>query len=123
MQLLQKQWDWQQYRSNNMWHGKHGHQDGKPKHVVKIMGDQEVHGWTSAAFLQEMAGLEGQDMFDTVEETFPCSRCIRQETVEAPRLWFEMAMQIFWNVWPEGRKMGLHIDGRQRGKHPFCSFM
>ena len=76
-----------------MWYGKHGHQDGKPKHIVKILGDQ-VHGWTTAAFLQEMAGLEGQDMFETVEETFPCSRCIHQGSVEAPRLWFEMAMQI-----------------------------
>ena len=30
----------------------------RPKHIAKIMGDQEVHGWIAAALLRVMAGLK-----------------------------------------------------------------
>ena len=29
----------------------------RPKHIAKIMGDHDVHGWIVAASLREMAGL------------------------------------------------------------------
>ena len=60
----------------------------RPKHIAKIMGDQNVHGWIVAALLREKAGLEGQTTFENVECTFPFARCIRQGSVEAPRLRF-----------------------------------
>ena len=31
-----------------------------PKHIARILEDQDVHGWIIAAFLREMAGFEGQ---------------------------------------------------------------
>ena len=61
----------------------------RPKHIAKIMGDQDVHGWITAALLREMAGLEGLATFEAVASTFPFTRCIRQGSVEAPRLWLK----------------------------------
>ena len=60
----------------------------RPKHIAKIMGDQNVHGWIVAALLREKAaGLEGQTTSENVECTFPFARCIRQGSVD-PRLRF-----------------------------------
>ena len=42
----------------------------RPKHIAKIMGDHDVHVWIVAASLREMAGLEGQGKFESVESTF-----------------------------------------------------
>ena len=39
----------------------------RPKRTAKIMGDQAVHGWITAALLKEMAGLAGQATFEHVE--------------------------------------------------------
>ena len=46
----------------------------RPKHIAKIMGDQDVHGWITAALLREMAGLEGQATFEYVDSIFPLTR-------------------------------------------------
>ena len=97
----------------------------RPKRTAKLMGDQAVHGWITADFLREMAGLAGQATFEHVENHSLFSRCIRQGRVEAPRLWLKIATQILWNVEPEWKrkKMGVHTDTCQRGEHQTCSFM
>ena len=97
----------------------------RPKHIVKIMGDQDVHGWIRAAFLREMASLERLATFEAVENTFPFTRCIRQGSVEAPRLWLEMAMHILSNAEPEWMKkeMGFHTGTCEGRDHEMCSFM
>ena len=43
---------------------------------VATMGDQDSHGWTTAALLREMAG-EGEAL-GHVDSTFPFTRCTRQ---------------------------------------------
>ena len=53
-----------------------------------------MHGWLIAALLGEMAGHEGEAAFENVESKFPLPKCIRQGSVEAPRLWLEMAVQM-----------------------------
>ena len=58
----------------------------RPKHIAKIMGDHDVHGWIAAASLREMAGLEGQGKFESVESTFSV---------------LKIATQILGNVEPE----------------------
>ena len=50
----------------------------RPQHVANITGDQQVHGWITAPWLREMAGLEGQVTFENVDSTFPFTRCICQ---------------------------------------------
>ena len=74
-------------------------------------------GWSVAVLLRDMAGFEGQATFENVE-------CIRQRSVDAPRLWLKMAMQMLWNVkelWKK-RKMWPHMTD-QGGFHHMCSFM
>ena len=66
----------------------------RPKPIANNMGDQEVHGWITAASEREMAGLEGQATFEDVHGSRQFARCIRQQSAEAPRLWLTMAMQI-----------------------------
>ena len=73
----------------------------RPKHIAKIMEDHDVHGWIVAAFLRDMAGLEGQATFESVESAFLFARCVRYGSVVAPRLWQRMAMQLLVNVEPE----------------------
>ena len=58
------------------------------------------------AILREMAGLEGRATFENVECTFPLTRCIRQGSVQTPRLWLKMAMKTLWNVDDDGKKIG-----------------
>ena len=95
----------------------------RPKHVAKIMGDQDVHGWITAAVLRARAGLEGQATFGNLDSTFPFTRCIRQGSVEAPRLWLNMALQILVVVELEWmrKKMGLRIDRQQGGIMHFAA--
>ena len=66
----------------------------RPTPTANNMGDQEVHGWITAASLREMAGLEGQATFEHVHGRRQFARCIRQQSAEAPRLLLSMAMQI-----------------------------
>ena len=51
-----------------------------------------------AALLRELAGLQGQVMFECVESTISLARCLRIGSVEAPRSWQKMAMQILAKV-------------------------
>ena len=51
-----------------------------------------------------MVGLEGRATFENVECTFPFTRCVRQGSVQTPRLWLKMAMHILWNVEEDGKK-------------------
>ena len=85
----------------------------RPKHIAKNMDDHDVHGWIIAALLREIAGLEGQAIFESVEgERSSVVRCIRPGSVEATRLSLKMAMQILVNVDPEWVKKK---DGRNLG--------
>ena len=61
------------------------------------MGDHDVHGWIVAASLREMAGLEGQGMFESVESTFSV---------------LKISMQILGNVEPEWvkKKKGVPME-------------
>ena len=89
------------------------------------MEEHDVRGWIIAALLREMDGLEGHATFESVESKFSCARCIRKGSVEAPRLWLNMAMQIPGNVEPEWvkKKMGVLMDNCEGQAHPVCSFM
>ena len=72
--------------------------EAKPKHVAKILEGHNTHGWLIAAFLREMSGLSGTASFESVESRFCFNRCLRQGSVEAPRLWQKMASHILANV-------------------------
>ena len=72
------------------------------------MEDPDIHVWMIAALLREMAGLAGQASFESVESTFSFARCIRQGSIEAPRLWLKMAMQTLGIC---GTRMGEGKDG------------
>ena len=64
-----------------------------------------------------MANLEGKAAFEGVECSFPFKRCIRQGSVEVPRLWLKMATQILWNVeenWRKRKMGGPHWDSSRR---------
>ena len=94
--------------------GKHGHHDlirsGETEAFCPTMEDHDMHGWIVAAFLREMAGLEGQATSEGAESIFSIARCIRQRSVEASRLWLKIAMQILVNVEPVGKETnGRHI--------------
>ena len=66
----------------------------RPTPTANNMGDQEVHGWITAASSREMAGLEGQATFEHVHGSRQVARCLRQQSAEAPRLWLTMTMRI-----------------------------
>ena len=72
--------------------------EAKPKHVAQIMDSHNTHGWLIAAHLREVSGLKGKAMFECVGSSFVFSRCLRQGSVGAPRLWQKMAAQILANV-------------------------
>ena len=42
------------------------------------------HGATGLYYVSEMAGLEGQAVFENVERKFQLARCIRQRSFDAP---------------------------------------
>ena len=68
----------------------------RPNHSAKMLSDQDDRGWITAALLREMLGRPSD--FRTWDGTSFFTSCIRQGTVEAPRHWREMAMEILWNV-------------------------
>ena len=139
--LLQKHWEWQEERNPVMRQGtvvrptmymasldiKTAFDEAKPKHMAKIMDNHNTHGWIIAALLREMSGLSGKAIFECVESSFAISRCLRQKSVEAPRLWQKMATQIWVNVEEERMKKRkgvlMDIDGEGEGVHQICSFM
>ena len=96
-----------------------------PKHVAQILDYHNTHGWLIAALLREMSELEGKAMFECVESCFSFNRCLRQGSVEAPRLWHKMATQILANVEEEWmrRRSGILVDLEGEGVHQICSFM
>ena len=92
----------------------------RTKHIARTMEDHDVHGWIVAGLFREIAGLEGWATFDCMESKFSFARCTRQGSVDAPRLWLTMTMQILGNVEPEWAKkesqMQLYV-GRQLLDH------
>ena len=44
--------------------------EAKPKHVAQVMDSHNTHGWSIAALLREMSGLDGRAMFECVESSF-----------------------------------------------------
>ena len=68
--------------------------EARPRHVARIMENHDTHGW----LIREMSGLEGKAMFECVVSDFVFNRCLRQGSVEAPRLWQKMAIQIWASV-------------------------
>ena len=106
--LLQKHWELQEGRRPIIKHGsvirpknvlcEYGHQDslrrGETKaHCTKYGGSQCP--WMDYC----KAGLQGQAMSESVESNFSFARCIRQQSVEAPRLWQKMAVCSSWQKW------------------------
>ena len=81
--------------------------EAKTKHVAQmaqIFDSHDTHGWLIAALLREMSGLSGTAMFELVESSFVFNRCLRQGSMEAPRLWQKMATQILANMEEEWMK-------------------
>ena len=84
-----------------------------PEHIANIMDSQKTHGKPECSRLDhgclgEMTNLEGKATFESVECCFPFTECIRQGSVEAPRLWLKMALKILWNG---GRRLEEEEDG------------
>ena len=99
--------------------------EARPRHVAKIMEGHNTHGWLISAFLREMSGLEGQAMCECAESKFSFNPCLRQGSVEAPRLWQKMAMQLLANVEENCvfKRMGVLLDLEGQRTHQICSFM
>ena len=97
----------------------------RPKQIAKNMCDHQVHGWIISDLLREMKSPERKATYENLDCSFPFTRCIRQGSVEAPRLWLKMAMQVLANVEPiwQKKKMGVNMDTQERGNHQICSFM
>ena len=68
--------------------------DAKPKHVANVMDRHGYHGWQISSVLREVSGLQGNATFEQVDTSFTFNRCLRQESIEALKLWQMMAMQI-----------------------------
>ena len=96
--LVQRHWEWEEHKDFEPKHGS----DHKPtmyvagmdiqtvdgarlKHITQVLEDENVHGWRIAALIREMAGLEGEANFESVENKFPFTKCVRQGSVEAPK--------------------------------------
>ena len=87
--------------------------------VAQIVEDHNIH-----AFLHEMAGLEGQAMFECVESKFSFARCRRHGSVEAPRSWQKMAMQLLAKVEEERvkKRVGVLFELEGRKQSPDLQF-
>ena len=86
-QLLHKHCEWQEDKRPMTRHGsakrptmylasmdtKTAFEVARPRH--KLMGDQVVHRWITAASLREMARLEGQATLENVQSTSSFARC------------------------------------------------
>ena len=119
--LQQKLWERQGDRRNTHWHGsengpamyianmdiKTALDVARPKHIVKIMGDQDAHGWIySGSLLREMEGLEGHAALENFESKFNLTRSIRARAVSKPPNWLNLSKQVVWNVEKENGKGG-----------------
>ena len=137
--LLQRHWEWQEERALTLKQFsvirptmylasldiKTAFGEARPRHVAKIKENHDTHGWLIAALLREMSGLEGKAMFECVESSFAFNRCLRQESVEALRLWQNMATQQLANVEEEWvrKRMGVPWDFEGHKAYQICSFM
>ena len=118
---------WQCSAPNHLF-GKRGHPDGvrwsKTEARRKKMESHDTHGWIISAFLREMAGLEGQAMFERAESSFSFNRCLRLGSAGAPRLWQKMATQLLahvdenWTKEKNGHPFGLGREGLVRDPEP-----
>ena len=84
-------------------------------------------GWSRPSYVK-MSGLEGKAMFECVESSFTFNRCLRQGSVDAPRLWQMMVAQLLASVEAvetEKKKHGSLVGLQRRGEkaHQICSFM
>ena len=79
-------------------------------------------GWLRP-FCERYAGLEGKTIFECVESSFTFNRCLRQGSIEAPRLWQMMATQLLAAV--EGRwtkkRMGVLMEIEGEKASQLCS--
>ena len=96
---LQKQWEWQAHRQDGPTHRslrfptmyvssmdiRTAFVVAKPQHIAKDL--EELHGGPIAALLGEIDDLDGEANLENMESTFPFTKCIRQGSVEAPRLY------------------------------------
>ena len=86
--LLEKHWEWKEERSrdstNNV-HGKLGHQNSfwtrRGRGVLRKIWSHDIHGCMIAALICEMSGLEGESMFECVENSFNFNRCAKEPAV------------------------------------------
>ena len=108
--------------------GKHGHHDclrrGESKHIAPLVEDHSVHGWNIAALLREMAGLEGQALFECVERKFSF---VRPKGASKPpdygRQWPCSSWQKWKrNGWGKDWESFLNLEEGQR-THQICSSM
>ena len=138
---LQKHWEWQEERNPVMKHGTEerptmflasldintAFDEARREHVAKILDDHNTHGWIIAALLREMLGLSRKAMSECVESSFAFNRCLRQGSVEAPRLWQKMATQILAHEEEEWMKqrteVHMDINEGEGGEHQICGFM
>ena len=94
--------------------------------MANIMDSHNTHGLIIAALLRDKSGLSGKAMFECVESSFDFNRCLRQGSVEAPRLWQKVAAQLLANVeedWMKQRNSVLmDIEEEGVGDHQICSF-
>ena len=93
---------WQRDSTNNVY-GKLGHQDsfrrGEAEAYCKKLWRVMTYtdGWSRPSYVK-MSGLEGKAMFECVESSSTFNRCLRQGSVDAPRLWQMMAAQLLASV-------------------------
>ena len=81
--------------------------------------------WIITAHLRKMTRIEGQAMFESVESKVSFARCIRQGSVEAPRLWQKMVMQLVAKVEEEWTVKILGVilrSGRAQKLTQICMF-
>ena len=102
-QLLQRDWEWQQDKRKNQLHGsaerprctwttwtsRRPSDVARRKHIAKIMGDQEVHGWIAAALLREVAGLKDKRPLKMLKAPCRSQDASVKGSVDAPWIWLK----------------------------------
>ena len=110
--LLQKHWEWQEHRREDLEHGKFKYKTvytacldvktafdvAKPSVVSKIPPLIGTHGHVVAASLAQMQDVKGSACFENCETEFRYSKCMRQRGVEAPVLWGRVANYVHWKA-------------------------
>ena len=128
--LLQKHLVWQEHRDSMMKHGcvvrptmflasldiKTVFDDGRPRHVAKLVEGHSTHGWLISALMSEMSELHERATIECVDSVFVFNRCLRQGSTEAQKLWQTMAIQLLSVVEErlKAKDMGLLLISRMR---------